>query len=153
MIRWWTAGIAIGVALSGCVTGLEQPAFSGATMSPQNLEPGDAAVITVKVNDNFGVVKTVEGRVLEDTTITFYFRDDGTKSDEVAGDGIWTMKVQVPFNAPPGGYTFEIQGFDQDGNLVVVHDENKEAVPLSTSLTLDITYPEAEAEPESEETE
>lgn len=146
MIRWWTSVVVLGILLSGCATHLKQPSLAEAVMTPRDLKPGDASLITVKVNDQFGIVKTVEGRVLEDTTITFYFRDDGTKSDAIAGDGIWTMKVQVPFNAPPGGFTFEIQAFDQNGTLVVVHDENKEAVPLSISFTLNITYPETESE-------
>lgn len=146
MIRWRTIWIGLGLVCAGCATHLEQPSFFEATMVPSNLKPGDAALITVKVEDTFGVVSSVEGSVLEDTTIRFHFRDDGQLSDTVAADGIWTMKVQVPFNAPPGGFTFEIQAFDKSSNPIVVLDENKEATPLSMSFTLNITYPDAEAD-------
>ena len=142
MLRWWTALGAMLVIGAGCATHLEQPALSGAVMTPNNLTPGDAALITVVVDDKFNIVDRIEGKVLEDTTIQFKFRDDGTKGDVVGGDSVWTTKVEAPFNAPPGDFTFEISAYDSDNNLIVVTDENKEAAPLSTTIALVITFPD-----------
>jgi hypothetical protein len=114
-------------------------------MVPDNLKPGDTALITVEVFDRLNLVESVTGIVMEDKTINFRFRDDGTQGDVEADDDIWSMKVDVPFNAPPGGFTFEISAFDVNENLIIVRDENNEAAGMTTSFTLDITYPDAEA--------
>lgn len=135
--------ITIVIGASGCLTS-PQPHLSEAKMVPDNLKPGDTALITVEVFDSLNLVQSVTGLVKEDKTINFRFRDDGTKGDETAGDAIWSMKVDVPFNAPPGGFTFEISAFDVNENLIIVRDENNEAVGMTTSFTLDITYPDAE---------
>ena len=136
------------IGLSGCITS-RQPYLSDAAMTPSDLKPGDTALITVVVNDEFGIVHEVRGIVEEDRTIQFHFRDDGESGDETAGDNIWSMKVDVPPQAPPGGFTFEISAYDQNDNLIVVRDENKEAVGMTTSFTLDITYPESSTGVES----
>lgn len=148
MLRWWMTMCGAVLVCAGCTTHLDQPRLSGAVMTPNELKPGDAALITVQVHDPYGIVHEVEGRVLEDTTVEFKFNDGGLDADEIAGDGIWTMKVEAPFNAPPGIFTFEISAYDKDGNLMVVLDENKEAEPMSTEVELNITFPEAAPEVE-----
>ena len=111
---------------------------------PDNLKPGDTAVISVKIEDKFHVVSRVEGVVKEDRTLTFHFEDNGIAPDDKAGDGIWTIQVDVPFNAPPGDFTFEVSGYDSNGKLLVVEDKKGEAAPLATTFPLVIQYtPEA----------
>ena len=97
--------------------------------------------ITVKIVDKFHVVSRVEGVVKEDRTLTFHFEDNGVAPDDKAGDGIWTIQVDVPFNAPPGDFQFEVSGYDSSGKLLAVDDKKGEAVPLSTSFSLAIQYP------------
>jgi hypothetical protein len=50
--------------------------------------------------------------------------------------------VDVPFNAPPGTFEFEVTGYDNNDEVVVVDDEHGEAAPLQTSFKLDIRYPD-----------
>jgi len=50
----------------------------------------------------------------------------------------------VPFNAPPGNFEFEVVAYNADGEVIVVDDENGEAVPLSVSFGLMIEYAEEE---------
>ena len=88
-------------ALAGCATSSRQPSMKEARIQPEHLEPGDTAIITVEVADRFNIVQRVEGLVKEDRTITFKLRDDGITPDKKAGDNIWTIQVDVPFNAPP----------------------------------------------------
>lgn len=133
-------------AVGGCATSSRQPSMSKARISPEHLEPGDTAIITVEVSDRFDIVNRIEGVVREDRTITFKLRDDGMTPDKKAGDGTWTIQVDVPFNAPPGDFEFEIVAYDSDGEVVVVHDENNEAAPLSMSFDLVIEYPRDESE-------
>lgn len=129
----------------GCIT-THQPKLTQAVIVPSKLTPGDTALITVKVVDRYNIVASVTGVVQEDKSITFDFRDDGTEGDEAALDQIWSMKVDVPFNAPPGGFTFVISAYDDNGNLIIVRDENKEAVGMTTTFTLEISYPETTPE-------
>ncbi len=136
------------VVCSGCATMTGQPSMGTASILPDDLKPGDTAVITVKIEDKFHVVSRVEGVVKEDRTITFRFEDNGVPPDDKAGDGIWTIQVDVPFNAPPGDFHFEVAGFDASGNLLVVEDKKGEAAPLSTAFPLVIQYPaETDAAP------
>jgi hypothetical protein len=113
-----------------------------AQIMPAALKPGETAVITVQVDDKFKIVRRVEGVVKEDRTITFHFVDTGVAPDVKAGDGVWTIQVDVPFNAPPGTFEFEVTGYDEDGEAIVIEDENDEAAPLTTSFKLDIRYPD-----------
>ena len=132
------------IGLSGCIT-QHQPSLSNAMMAPNDLKPGDTALITVTVEDKFGLVDTVTGIVKEDKTITFNFRDDGTEGDATAEDNVWSMKVDVPFNAPPGEFNYIISAYDLNGNLIIVRDENNEAAGMSISFALEISYPETES--------
>jgi hypothetical protein len=129
------------IGTAGCIT-QHQPSLTNPMMAPKDLKPGDTALITVTVEDKFALVNTVTGIVEEDKTITFNFRDDGMEGDIVAGDNIWSMKVDVPFNAPPGKFNYKISAYDLNGNLIIVRDENNEATGMSTSFLLEITYPE-----------
>lgn len=131
-------------ALAGCATSSRQPSMKEARIQPEHLEPGDTAIITVEVADRFNIVQRVEGLVKEDRTITFKLRDDGITPDKKAGDNIWTIQVDVPFNAPPGDFEFEVMAYNSEGEVIVVHDENDEAAPLSISFKLIIEYPEEE---------
>ncbi len=136
----------------GCATMTQQPSMSAASILPQDLKPGDTAVVTVKIRDKFNVVKRVEGVVKEDRTITFTFADNGVAPDNAASDGIWTIQVDVPFNAPPGRFEFEVSGYDERGELVVVDDKRGESVPLASAVSLVIRYPEDAAPPAAPET-
>ncbi len=134
---------------AGCATINGQPEMKSAYIMPQDLQPGDSAVITVEIVDKFDIVERVEGVVKEDRTITFKFRDNGVPPDDTAGDGVWTIQVDVPFNAPPGEFEFEVVAYDADGEVIVVDDEAGEATPLATSFNLEIHYPEESESPSS----
>jgi hypothetical protein len=127
--------------LAGCATSSKQPSLSNAVITPNVLNPGDTAIITVQVKDNFEIVKQVNGIVDEDGSIAFMFKDDGVDPDAAANDGIWSIKTEVPFNAPPGVFNFKVEGLNENGEIIVIQDENKEAVPLSTQFQLTIQYP------------
>ena len=42
--------------------------------------------------------------------------DDGTHGDDVAGDGIYTLETNVPYDAPPGTYYVTLAVTDKEGN-------------------------------------
>jgi hypothetical protein len=149
LIRFFSLGVVraasivlAGAFFAGCASTGGQPVMHGAQIMPSDLKPGDTAVITVRVEDKFGVVNHVEGVVKEDRTVKFDFSDSGVPPDADADDEIWTIQVDVPFNAPPGTFEFEVTGYDNRDNIVVIEDEQGEAAPLQTSFKLEIRYPD-----------
>ena len=102
---------------AGCNTMGRQPVMRQAFIEPPELKPGDSAVITVEIVDRFGIVDRVEGVVREDTRVKFKLRDDGLDPDEKAGDGIWSLRVDVPFQAPPGEFVLDVTAYRTTANL------------------------------------
>lgn len=127
--------------LSGCATVPQRPQIIEAGIQPADLVPGDSALITVAFKDRFRLVRSVKGAVVEDPTIEFTLKDDGVAPDARADDGIWSLQVDVPFNAPPGGFQLDLRAYDSQGNVIVVPDANGEAQPLQASVTLAIRIP------------
>ncbi len=129
------------VVLSGCNTLAGQPQISRAAIEPDILEPGASAVITLEVKDRHRSIQRIEGVVLEDPRIAFLLRDDGIAPDEEAGDGIWSMQVDVPFQAPPGEFRLEFTAYGPDGLPVSVRDDQGRIVPLQQVIPIVIQYP------------
>lgn len=134
--------LAVGL-LTGCSTMGRQPQLTDALMTPNTLKPGDTAVITVKVKDRNDIVRKVEGIVREDASIKLKLRDDGVSPDEKAGDSVWTLQVDVPFQAPPGQFTLDLTAYRGDGSPVPVHGPEGKTVPLSVSVPITISGTEA----------
>jgi hypothetical protein len=49
-------------------------------------------------------------------------RDDGIGADDVQGDGIWSVSIEVRPSVPSGTTTFEIRGIDQQLTQTPVND-------------------------------
>jgi hypothetical protein len=127
----------------GCNT-VKQPSIVSAGIVPPQLSPGfQRALVTVDVNDPFKIVTRVEGVVREDTNITLRLVNDGTQGDVKADDDIWSLEVDVPFDAPPGDFHVNVVAYDSDGEQVLVQDSNGDIVPLTAEFALVIDIPPA----------
>lgn len=125
----------------GCNT-LRGPSFEEARISPEVLHPGDeGATVLLKVADRNHIIDRIEGIVQEDPRFTFRPRDDGKAPDEKAGDGVWTLQVDVPFNAPSGEFTLEFTAYRGDGLPITVRGDDGQIKPLSIVVPVAITYP------------
>jgi len=122
----------------GCTTMTKEPEFQSAGIDPDQLAPGDLAVITVAVQDKHDIIHRIEGVVQEDPRITFDLNDAGINSDEKAGDGVWSFGVKVPFQAPSGEFMLDLVAFRDDGIPVSVRDEAGNVVPLKRTVPLRI---------------
>ncbi len=138
---WIVTMAVLGAALAGCAMDGRQPRLENALITPSALKPGDTAVITVEVRDRFNVVDRVEGVILEDPTISLKLKDDGTPPDSLAGDRVWSLRVEVPFQAPPGGFTLQLTAYRADGTPVPVDNKEGQTVPLSASVNVVIEAP------------
>ncbi len=134
----WAALAACLAVMAGCNTLSGQPEIRKAVITPSELKPGDSAVITVDLKDRNKVVHRVEGVVVEDPRITFKLNDSGVAPDEKAGDGVWSMAVDVPFQSPPGQYVLEITALDVNGKPVSVRDRNRIVNPLQAAVPIRI---------------
>ena len=128
-------------AVAGCNTLGRQPKLENAAISPAELKPGASAVVSVKVVDRHNIVKRVEGVVQEDPSIRLKLRDDGSEPDAKAGDNVWTLRVDVPEQAPPGAFVLELIAYRSDGTPVPVRNAERHVVNLATSLPVVISNP------------
>ncbi|MBN2310903.1 MAG: hypothetical protein JXR94_18150 [Candidatus Hydrogenedentes bacterium] len=129
-------------AAAGCSTLNRQPQLCDPTILPAEFKPGDGGVISVKVVDRHRIIARVLGVVKEDPRMSFKLHDDGETPDEKAGDGIWTLQVDVPFMAPPGDFTLELTAYRSNGEAVKVRTKDGEIVPLQTTCAFAIAYPD-----------
>jgi len=142
MFRYTFATLALAMLLlSGCNTLSGQPQITRAAINPEVLEPGTSAVITLDVKDKQNVVERIEGVVLEDPRITFRLRDDGQPPDEKAEDNVWSMQVDVPFQAPPGQFRLEFTAYGPDGMPVSIRDDAGEVITLQQTVSINIQFP------------
>jgi hypothetical protein len=98
-------------------------------------------MVTVKVVDAQKIVDRVVAVVKEDPRMKFPLQDDGQGPDADAGDGVWSLQVDVPFAAPEGPFTLELTAYSQDGQVILVKDTELGKAPLSTVCELVIEYP------------
>jgi hypothetical protein len=138
----WTSMVAVTAlllgVLAGCNTLGRQPSLTAPTIAPPALKAGDTAIITVQLEDRFGIVEVVRAVVKEDTRMKFDLTDDGAAPDKVADDGIWTLQVDVPFMAPPGDFALVLTAYDVEGEEIPVKNEVGDREPLSTTCTFTV---------------
>lgn len=142
MFRYTFLTLALAMLLlTGCNTLSGQPEITRAAINPEVLEPGSSAVITLAIKDKQDAVERIEGIVLEDPRITFRLRDDGETPDEKAQDNVWSMQVDVPFQAPPGQFRLEFTAYGPDGMPVSIRDDEGEVVILQRTIPINIQFP------------
>lgn len=133
----WLIVVLLIVLGFGCATS-RQPVMSEAQISPPELKPEESALLAVKIKDKYGIVKKVEGVVREDPRIKLELHDDGKNGDKKAGDGIWSLRVDVPFHAAPGQFTVDITAYNSKGDPVVVRNKEGDVTPLATTCKVTI---------------
>ena len=137
--------LAVAGSLAGCTTLERQPQIREAVITPAALKPGDNAVIAVDVSDKHQVVDRIVGVVREDPRVEFKLADDGAPPDEKAGDGVWSMKVDVPFMAPPGEFTLDLTAYNDLGDVVLIRTRDRGVIPLTASCRVVIEYADDQA--------
>lgn len=132
---------ALVVWFTGCNTLRRQPKLIEAKVTPSVLRPQDTGIITVKAVDPRDVVDRIVGVIEQDPRLEFKPRDDGEGPDEKAGDGIWSLQVDVPFNAPAGQYDLKFTAYNSKGEVIRVRTGRRSEGPLTQSCTVTIEYP------------
>lgn len=82
--------------------------------TPNPLVAGGKVKATCKVTADEGV-KSVKIYDPDYNALIAY--DDGTHEDEVAGDGIYTLVEDIPYDAPSGTYYVTVVATDKKDNV------------------------------------
>lgn len=127
-----------GLGLVGCNTLAGQPSFKDALIEPAVLQVGQSAVISATIKDKHRTVVKVEGTVKEDPRLKFRLRDDGQDPDLKAGDGVYSLRVDVQHQVPPGQFTLELTAYNSNGVPVLVKPKGGEAGPLMQSIVVTV---------------
>lgn len=137
-IAYFLLATGVGLGLAGCNTLAGQPSFKEAVIEPAALQVGQSAVIRATIKDKHRTVVKVEGTVKEDPRLKFRLRDDGQDPDEKAGDGVFSLRVDVQQQVPPGQFTLELTAFNSQGVPVLVKPKGGEAGPLVQMIPVTI---------------
>jgi hypothetical protein len=111
-----------------------------AKVEPTELAPGDESVISVKVIDTKGVVAAVTATVREYPEVTLDLNDIGEQGDLVAGDGVWSIAFDIPYEAPEGEYNWDFEAFDADGNPVKITTKEGGEKSLIAEAPVELVY-------------
>ena len=90
--------------------------------TPDPMVAGSKVKATCKVTADEGI-KSVKLYDPDYNAIIAY--DDGTHGDDMAGDGIYTIVEDVPYDAPSGTYYITIVATDQKDNT------ERKSVPIT----------------------
>ena len=131
------AVLALTAVCIGCTTLGRYPKLVEPAITPSELKAGESAVITVRMADRHNIIRRVEGVVREDPTVKLKLRDDGKPPDEKAGDNLWTLQVDAPFQAPAGQFNVDLTAYRSDGSTVPIRkDGHKQALAVTIPFTI-----------------
>jgi hypothetical protein len=85
---------------------------------PSIVKRGESAILTVRFEGPPGYITSVKAAVREASQNMYEFNDDGRDEDDLAGDNVWTCRIDVVSNAVPGEYHLDIRAFDMNWNPV-----------------------------------
>lgn len=97
---------------------------------------GELAILTVTFDGLPEQVISVKAVVREAPQNVYVFNNDGRDDDALAGDDVWTGRLDVVPNADPGEYHLDIQAFDMNWNPVFLFGTIKEGRGEPVSITL-----------------
>ncbi len=126
------------VVITGCAG--QRLAMVDAMSDPAELSPGDDSILSVRVIDPQDVVAEVTATVREYTAISLPLNDSGEEGDEVAGDGVWSLAFEVPYEASAGEYNWDFEAFDADGDPVKVTTKEGGEEPLTAEAAIEVAY-------------
>ena len=86
---------------------------------PQLASAGEDVTFMVKVSGPMQNIKDISVTVREYPEMVVELNDIGEEGDEKAGDGMWSRKITIPWNADSGTYHLEVTAIDLNGNEII----------------------------------
>ncbi len=111
---------------------------SSATTQIPAVKRGESAIMKVKFDGLPDRVISVKAVVREAPQNFYLFNDDGRGEDALAGDNIWTGRLNVVPDAVPGEYHLDIRAFDTNWDPIFLSGTMKEGRGEFASIILTV---------------
>jgi hypothetical protein len=109
-----------------------------AAAQPPEIKRGESAILMVRFEGLSNQVISVKAVVREAPQTFFTFNDDGRGDDVLAGDNIWTGRLDAVSGVDPGEYHLDIRAFDVNWNPIFLFGTIKEGMGKLGSIILTV---------------
>ena len=134
---YWIFGLAI-LAFFFVQCAGSRPQLSLLKIDPPTVKAGEKELVEVKVLDPGHKVHRLILHVLDYPGYDFPLNDAGRYGDKKADDGIWTVLVPVPWDAPAQDYSVAIVAYDKNNRKILVKTEKHKKVPLQIEEVISV---------------
>jgi len=107
-------------------------------IQPPTVKRGESAILTVQFEGRPSNIAYVKAVLREAPSIMYVFHDDGCNGDDQAGDHIWTYRLHVVQEIPPGEYHLDIRALDMNWNPISLSGTTTEGRGEPWSITLTV---------------
>jgi hypothetical protein len=113
--------------------------FTEVKLEPAKAAPGQLVLVTATVSDPGKVVDTVALSLGDSQEFDLF--DNGQGGDETALDGVWSRKMEVPYNKAAGDFIVTVTAYDVNGDPISAPGatETDSALPMKVDTVLSIT--------------
>lgn len=102
------------------------------------VKAGGNGIISFKVDDTEKKIARISVTPREYPEYAFELNDNGESGDEYAKDEIWSMEINVPYDAPAGIYNLDCEFYDSDGNPVMTESNDGKKIKLTATILLKV---------------
>ena len=103
-----------------------------------NCKAGEIGMVAVNVTDTEGKIARIEVVPRGYPDYIFEINDKGLEGDKVAGDDIWSIEINVPFDAPYGKYYLDCTAYDSEGKPIMKKTEAGEETTIILTIVLNV---------------
>ncbi len=135
-MRWIFGFLALSFLFVQCAG--SRPQLTLLKIDPPVVKAGEKERVEVKVVDPHHKVHRLVLHVLDYPGYDFPLNDSGRYGDKKAGDGVWTVLVPVPWDAPAQDYSVAIVAYDKNGRKIPVKNEKHKKEPLKIEETISV---------------
>ncbi len=102
------------------------------------VKAGENGIISVKVDDTENKIARISVTPRGYPDYVFELNDNGELGDEYAKDEIWSMEINIPYDAPAGIYNLDCEFYDSDGNPVMTKSNDGKETKLTATILLKV---------------
>ena len=101
-----------------------------------SIKAGEKGIISLKVIDAENKIAKISITPREHTEYAFELNDNGETGDGYADDGVWSMEIEVPYDAPADIYYLDCEFYGSDGSPVMTKSKTGESTKLTYTILL-----------------
>jgi hypothetical protein len=102
---------------AGCA---KPPRLKDVTGDPTPVAAGKRIVIMATIEGTAETVASIVGVARDYPSYEIVLNDEGSNGDVEAGDGIWSLATDIPWEAPADTYLIDFTAMDKEGNQLPV---------------------------------